>query len=376
VNSIGVTSMTKAPFLVLGTTYYFEFDVAKVLQTVTAPKAQQKSTLFPDTLNVPFNQQNYDCHTFVGLIVSYYYNDPITGLLTQFGTTDIVPNGYYATNGTRQTRDWNSMGLDDYVMDTISGNTKFLTNRPQPYYICDKENLYLTFINELSDTVEIQTGAGGIPIEVGLAAITPDATFIPTTIGVGIPNLESQTYFSGAVDFSDPNIEYYLVTVGKSFLFGSSWLFIPTSSTQVYFVDKNCCTEKRIRLHWLNRLGGADAYTFQNGKKIVQKTKSSIAQKAQTFKYVNPPTTTYDKGLFKYNQETLIVYEVESSFYDHEIGEWLSELISSPEIYFETGDGLIAVIIEDSDITISESDQLVTVTIKFVEANQISTQQN
>jgi len=376
VNAIGVTSMTKAPFLVLGTTYYFEFDVAKVLQTQATPKAQQKTSIFPDTLDVPYNQQNSDCHTYVGLIVSYYYNDPTTGLLTQFASTDIVPYGYYATNGTRQTRDWNNMGLDDYVMDTISGNTKFLTNRPQPYHICDKENLYLTFINELSDTVEIQTGAGGIPIDVGLASITPDATFVPTTFGVGVTNLDLQTYFTGAVNFANPAVEYYLVTVGKSFLFGSSWLFFPTSATHVYFIDRNCCTEKRTRLHWMNRLGGSDAYTFPNGKKIVQKTNGSQAQKPQTFGYVAPTTTTYDRGTFKYQQQTIVFYEVESQFYDHAFGEWLSELISSPEVYLETGDGLISVIVDDSDMVISESDELVTLTIRFIEANQISTQQN
>lgn len=374
VNAVGVTSMTKAPFLVIGTTYYFEFDVAKVLQTQSAPKAQQKTSIFPDTLGIPYNQQNTDCHTFVGLIVSYYYNDPTTGLLTQLASTDIVPYGYYATNGTRQTRDF--MGLNDYVMDTINGGTKFLTNRPQPYHICERDSLYLTFINELSDTVEIQTGAGGIPIDVGLASITPDATFVPTTFGIGVNELGSQTYFSGSVNINNPAIEYYLVTVGKSFFFGSSWLFLPTSATHVYFIDRNCCTEKRTRLHWMNRLGGADAYTFPNGKKIVQKTNGSQAQKPQSFGYVAPPTTTYDRGIFKYQQDTIIFYEVESQFYDHAFGEWLSELISSPEVYLEGDNGLISVIVDDSDMTISESDELVTLKIRFIEANRISTQQN
>lgn len=371
---VGITAMTKSPFLVIGSTYYFEFDVQKVLQTQSAPKAQQKTSIFPNQLGVPYNQQNSDCHTYVGLIVLYDYIDPATGLLAQFPTTDIVPFGYYATNGTRQTGDF--MGLDNYVMDTINGSTPFLTNRPQPYHICDNENLFLSFINELSDTVEIQTGAGGIPIDVGLASITPNATFIPTTFGVGMTNLASQTYFSGSVNINNPAVEYYLVTVGKSFFFGSSWLFLPTSTTQVYFVDRNCCTEKRTRLHWMNRLGGSDAYTFPNGKKIVQKTNSNQAQKPQTFGYVAPPTTTYDKGIFKYQQETIVFYEVESQFYDHSFGEWLSELISSPEVYLETSNGLVSVIVDDSDMVISESDELVTLRIRFLQSNQISTQQN
>jgi len=42
----------------------------------------------------------------------------------------------------------------------------------------------------------------------------------------------------------------------------------------------------------------------------------------------------------------------------------------------ETSDGLIAVVIEDGKITLTENDELLNVTIKFVEANYISVQSN
>jgi hypothetical protein len=374
VDGVGVTNMTKSPLFFFGTTYYFEFDIRKVLQTYSAPKSQTKTTIFPDDLNVPYNQQNNDCHTYVGLIVSYYYNDPTTGLLTQFATIDTVPYGYYATNGTRQTLDF--MGMDNYVMDTLNGGTEFLTNRPNPYTICTSENLYLSFIPYLSDTFQVVAVAGGVGINTGLASITPDATFVPATIGVGMVNLASQVYFDGLVNINNPAIDYYLITVGKSFFFGSFWTFVPTSQTHRYNIERECCEEKRIRLHWMNRLGGVDAFTFPNGKMIVQKTKSNQAQKPLPFGFITPPTASYDKGLFKFNQETVRVWEVSSQFYDNDTGEWLSELISSPEVYLETSSGLVSVIIDDADMTISESDELINLTIRFIESNQISTQQN
>jgi len=83
VDGLGVTSIQKAPAYNIGTTYYFVFDVAKVLQTYSAPKGQNKTSVFLNTINAAYEVANPDIHTRVGLIVSYYYNDPTTGLLTQ-----------------------------------------------------------------------------------------------------------------------------------------------------------------------------------------------------------------------------------------------------------------------------------------------------
>jgi hypothetical protein len=137
-----------------------------------------------------------------------------------------------------------------------------------------------------------------------------------------------------------------------------------------------CCNERTIRLHWLNRLGGSDAYTFTSKKTIKEKTKSETAQKPLSWATSVPPATSYDKGIFKIFQETTKEYEVESSFYSEVEGAWIAELLSSPEVYMETSDGLIAVVIQDSSITISENDQLLNVVIQFVEANYISVQSN
>jgi hypothetical protein len=42
----------------------------------------------------------------------------------------------------------------------------------------------------------------------------------------------------------------------------------------------------------------------------------------------------------------------------------------------ETSDGLIAVVIQDGKITLSENEELLNVVIQFVEANYISVQSN
>ena len=96
----------------------------------------------------------------------------------------------------------------------------------------------------------------------------------------------------------------------------------------------------------------------------------------QTWGYTTPPTTIYDRGLFKIAQDVTVEYEVESKFYSETEGAWIAELLSSPEVYLETSLGLVAVVITDSNITTTENDELLNVTISFVEANNISVQQN
>jgi len=377
VDMVGVTSMQKAPAYNIGTTYYFVFDVAKVLQTYSAPKGQNKTTIFPNTLNVPLGVQNTDIHSRVGLIVSYYYNNPTTGLLTQFATTDTVTTGYPAIAATRQTRDWNNMGLVDYVMPIGTPTGKFLTNCPRFYPICTTENWYLTFVPNISNTVRIITqDSAGVGIDTGLFSITASTNLFPYTIGAGMVNLASQTYFDGSVNMSDPNIAQYQIQVGNAYLFGSSWIFVANSEIMTVQVERDCCADRRVRLHWFNRLGGADAYTFSSKKKIEEKTKSDTAQKPLSWATSIPPATSYDKGIFKIHQETAKEYEVESTFYTEADGAWIAELLSSPEVYLETADGLIAVVISDSKITLSENDELLNVTIQFTEANYISVQSN
>jgi hypothetical protein len=371
----GVTSISKQPFFSFGTTYYFEFDVAKVLQQSSQPKSQNKTTIFPDTLGIPYNVLNTDIHTTVALIVTYAYIDPVTGLLTPEGTVDVIPDGYPAIAGTRQTRDWQTMGMDFYIQ-TFGAGTPFLTIAPNPYEICNDENHYLTFIPAICNAVRVTTrDDAGVTIDSGMFTIIPNTDYVPTTIGVGMPNLLTQTYFTGAVDMTDPLIASYEVQVGQAFFFGSSWSFFPFSELRTFNVI-DCCGDRRVRLHWMNRLGGIDAYTFTSKKTVSEKSKSTIGQKPLSFGYTYPPATSYDRGQYKIQTEAIKEYEVESTFYDLAAGVWIAELLTSPEVYMETSDGLIAVVVDDSSIKLEESDELLSLSVKFVESNYISVQSN
>jgi len=390
-----VTSIRKSPSYVLGgTNYYFEFDVAKILQTNSAPNPTQKTTTFYNTNNASYNVLNSDCHTSVGLIITYYYIDSMTGLLTQLtagsppvAVIDTIGSGYYATIGTRQTLEY--MGLDSYAIDypVVGGvyDRYFLTNLPSvyptastktdnPIPICATDNLTMSYIpaattNALRVVVydQNQTVVGSA----GFISITPNSTLTPRTIGAGIQQLLATTMTPANPMTAIQTGYYYSIQAGN--------LVAPSTFTlqgvKYMFKVVDCCANK-VRLHWLNRLGGSDSYTFTNYKKISVTNNSSTAQKPLSWSPILPSTTTYDKGRFKIQQTALKQYEAESVFYDVSWGEWLSELISSPEVYMETPSGLVAVVIEDSEIVVEEYNNMVNVKITFSEANNISVQQN
>lgn len=390
VDGVGVTSVQKSPAYNIGTIYYFVIDVAKILQTYSAPKAQQKTTVFLNTLNAAYEVASADIHTRVGLIVSYYYNNSTTGLLTQFVTTDTVATGYPSIAGTRQTRDWNNMGMTDYIIDypVVGGvyDRYWLTNLQttyptastktnNPIEICSGENLTMSYVPSSTTNalrvVRYDANQNIVGVA-GFIQITPGSTLTPRTIGAGIQQLLATTMTPSNPLTGITTGEYYSIQAGN--------LILPSSFTlqgvKYMFKVVECCNDRKIRLHWLNRLGGADAYTFKSKKKVEEKTKSETAQKPLSWATTAPPATSWDKGTFKIFQETTKEYTVESTFYTEQQGAWIAELLSSPEVYMETAQGLIAVVIEDSSITISENDELLNVTIQFREANFISVQSN
>jgi hypothetical protein len=397
VDSVVVTTIRKPPAYTVGggpIDYYFEFDVSKVLQTVSAPNSKIITSVFPKDLNQSYNVLNNDCHTSVGLIISYYYIDPVTNTLTQLTSMgspviDTIGSGYFATIGTRQTLDY--MGLDNYVIDypTLPNiyDKYWLTKLPyvapqavtktnNPILICKTDNLNMSYIPTAGTNAlrVIIYDVNQSIVDSGFVTMTPNSTLTPRSIGVGLPQLTQFTYSNPTVPLSLAGMPvgyYYSIQVGN--LIGPSTFTLQGVKYMFKMVD--CCANK-VRLHWLNRLGGSDAYTFTNKKTVLETNSSEIAQKMQTWIQASPSVYTWDKGRYKIQQTVLKEYEVESTFYDVSWGEWLAELLSSPEVYMETSSGLVSVVITDSQIKIEETNELINVTVKFSESNNISVQQN
>lgn len=362
-----IDTIKKSPIIAIAPNYYFRFDVQDVLQRINAPLSTRKTTIFGDTLGTTFNSTNTDCHSRFYIKVTYLYRDPTTNQLTDLGVIDTTST-FEAIIATRQ--HWETMSLAQYICVLASSAGEFLTNQPQPYNICTDENLFISFLPYLSNAFEIVTiDSAGNTIDTGVASLNASSSYIPQTLGVGLSQLSGVTWISGSVNTADPDIARYILTIG-------TWVgaFISNSVPHIFDIVR-CCGDRAFRVHFLNRLGGADAYTFNNAKTVKETAKASIAQKPLSAGYTSADLHyIYNKGKFKYDSTGVRRYELETVIYDDETGAWLAELLQSPETYLETADGLLPIIIEDSEIEVSDTARLLTLKVAVQDANDVIVQ--
>lgn len=114
-------------------------------------------------------------------------------------------------------------------------------------------------------------------------------------------------------------------------------------ATKTFNVDDSCGKYTKYRLHWLNRLGGYDSYTFdlvsRNNIDIEKKTfKKQLGgltiqnSGAASFSYQN--SDRQDSQYYtKFKNRTLIT----SDWLSNAESDWLSELMTSPSVFWERG---------------------------------------
>lgn len=385
------TTIDKSPFKVMANDYFFEFDFSRILQTQSQPKPQAQTSIFGSNFGQPYLTANPDIQgDFLGL-VKYFVIDPVTGLLVLAPGTDILTKEY-ALSGAPQPFNENQ-GFNNYCI-TYAGNQPALVTHPfgLNYYkpICDTENEYMTFLPKDANlnAFNIMTfDSNNNLVETAVKKFTGNNTFTPYTIGVGVPNLTGVTWDSGAIT-SFSGVKYYTVTMGNLSMSG----YIASSQLYVFEI-KECCT-KNLRLLWMNRLGGSEAFTFKVTnifKEVAKSETGQIPARWDASFSLGPylaPIRSFDKGRFKINSVAEKVFEVESEYYLPEVGYWLMELLSSPEVYMEWHDpmkqyfnfniesGFVAVIVDDAELIWSQTNELVNVRVTFRMSNYVNLQQN
>ena len=67
-----VSNIEKSPYSNVGTTYYFEFDISRILQTLNQPKPQNQTSIFGE-YGQPYIATNNDIHCFFYAIIKYHF---------------------------------------------------------------------------------------------------------------------------------------------------------------------------------------------------------------------------------------------------------------------------------------------------------------
>ena len=216
---------------------------------------------------------------------------------------------------------------DNYLItNAITGTTaKFLTSSPRTITICSDANYYLytTFKNEpIKLKLQVYDDTGSL-LSNNIKTLTTGIDNF-TRIGVGTKNINTwnAAYLVGASSYKITLCNGSSVALGETFTFN---------------IDCECSKwNESFRLHWLNPLGGFDAFTFkqrfdrnfQIKKTNYTKILGSMSSGAFSF-------TTAQAGKVNFDTRTTETIKINSDWITEEENEWLFTLAKSNQIFWE-----------------------------------------
>ena len=110
-----------------------------------------------------------------------------------------------------------------------------------------------------------------------------------------------------------------------------------------FYVDQKCSKYEPIRLHWLNRLGGFDSFNFN--LKSMEETdikRSSYLQEHHRFTGTEWKYDSMSRGTTDYHVMTQDKLTVNTPFLTEAESVWMNDFATSPVIYQEVNNQLIA----------------------------------
>jgi hypothetical protein len=108
-------------------------------------------------------------------------------------------------------------------------------------------------------------------------------------------------------------------------------------------VDTDCTSYEIFRLHWLNKLGGWDAYNFMKSS-----VETSSINRKQYKKILPLGYSTTDRLKINYQTTMEDNINVTSDWVSDEEFVWLQGLVESPIVYLESGSSFVSVNITDT----------------------------
>lgn len=236
-------------------------------------------------------------------------------------------------NGGVNKIDWLDFDYTDYDY-SIAPPRLFLTNAPTTQYIESDQSAFLYMLNTIDSnfTLRVQSfDASGSVLQ------TSQKTFSNNTfnqICVGTYDLDN----------SDPtgwSTDPTTLTTGASYYIVS----VDGASNQIirYNINQRCTKYDTIRLHWLNRLGGIDSHNFNY--KSMEETDIDRKSYLQQEHQLSGNRWFYSKdsrGVTDYHVGTQKKLTVNTNFLTESESIWMEDFATSPVIYQEVNNELIA----------------------------------
>ena len=264
-------------------------------------------------------------------------------------------------NGVRNEIDWLDFDYTDYIVNTFSTSKKFLTDSPRTIRIDSEQSYQLSFI------VNERFGANQYNIKAysgynGTGSLVADGI-----VSNNIPSQDSSSrYFRipvGTYDIGniDPTLytDSLLGTTPSTALANAASYTIhlednsnaQTSEKVTFNINQTCSKYNEVRVHFLNRLGGYDAFNFY--LKSIHQTdikKDKYDQQHHDWTGFAYKYSKSSRGTTDYNVALSKKLTVNTDYLSEAESEWMEDLATSPSVYIEENNELIAVNIDPRKI--------------------------
>lgn len=265
-------------------------------------------------------------------------------------------------NGTQDLIDWLDFDINEYLLDSGVGNHKFLTEGPTGTSYRDITQRQSAFLYAIGTEDTAPKGyylttyddfdAQGSQLSNILVHyqdspsmdLNYDNRYFRIPVGTyDIPLVDSSQFSSGNPATVLNGVKSYSIRLWDSTL--------PISEVVTFNIGKKCSKYTPIRLHWMNRLGGFDAFNFilKNEEKVKVDRKNFYKQH-RTFTGTGWNYDKMDRGTTSYDIQTTRKLTVNTDYLNDTESAWMESLFSSPVVYQELNNELIAIILDGRSI--------------------------
>jgi hypothetical protein len=318
------------------------YDPSRILQTQLAGNIAIPTISHPTLFACP--NMHYDYFLFI------QEEDKVNGVYVGGANKFTAIKSVW--NGVNNLTDWLDFDYTDY--DNAVTGKKFLTYAPRTQYIDSNQSAFLYFMtSNLARPTNVQlTGynAAGSIITNGVIDITTTEKFNRIAIGTyDIVNSDPSDWSSGLPSTFLTGVSHYTVSIRNVSI-------LTNSETFTFYVNAKCSKYTPIRLHWLNRLGGFDSFNFIYKSEIDTDVKrSTYQQEPHTFSGTSWRYTKASRGVTTYNVEMTSGMKVNTDFLTDTESAWMEDLFTSPVVYREVDNQLIAVNVDGKNIKLQTS---------------------
>ncbi len=262
-------------------------------------------------------------------------------------------------NGVRNEIEWLDFDYNDYMIKANASTTKkFLTDSPRTIRIDTDQSYHLYFI-AVERFAAYQYNIKAYSGYNGTGSLLADGI---VSNNIAVADSWDKIYFRipvGTYDIGniDPTLytDTLLGSTPSTALNGAASYTIhleDNTNAQIserftFNVNQTCSKYNEVRVHWLNRLGGYDAFNFY--MKSVHTTDIKKDKYDQQHHDWTGNAYTYDKqnrGTTDYNVALNKKLTVNTDYLTEDESVWLEDLATSPDIYIEENNELIAVNID------------------------------